>query len=102
MINHKLYKSGFQFLVMEINVLNKSKNEIEFEISSLTVAELLRSYLNQEAGVDFAAWKRPHPTKNPIVKVKSSSKDVKALVEKTIKNIVSEVEKFEADFKKAK
>jgi DNA-directed RNA polymerase subunit L len=87
---------------MEIKVLKKEKNEIEVELGNITIAEILKVYLNQDSAVTFAAWKREHPTKNPILKVKTASKDPKAVIEKAAKDINSDVEKLEADFKKLK
>ena len=54
---------------MNINVLNSSKDEIELEVDNLTLVEILRVYLNKDSSVSFAAWKREHPTKNPILLV---------------------------------
>ncbi|MEA3414051.1 MAG: RpoL/Rpb11 RNA polymerase subunit family protein [Nanoarchaeota archaeon] len=87
---------------MEIKVLKKEKNEIELEIGNLTIAEILRVYLNKDSTVTFVAWKREHITKNPILKVKTASKDVKSVIDKTVKNMISDVEKLETDFKKLK
>ncbi len=87
---------------MEIKVLNKSKTEMEFEISSLTLAEILRVYLNKDSGVSFVAWKREHHTKNPVVKVKTASKEVKSVVGSAAKAIVADLDGIESEFKKLK
>ncbi len=87
---------------MEINVLNSSKNEIEIEIDSVTIAEILRVYLNKDSSVTFAAWKREHPTKKPILIVKTKGKTAKKAVEDAVSEIGKELEKIEADFKKLK
>jgi DNA-directed RNA polymerase subunit L len=87
---------------MEIKVLTKEKNEVVFEISSLTLAEILRSYLNKDSSVEFAAWKREHFTKSPIMKVKTSGKDAVKAVDDAVKTITSDLDKLEADFKKLK
>ena len=50
---------------MNIEIVKQEKDEIELRIDNLTVAEILREYLNRQ-GVEFAAWRREHPTK-PIV-----------------------------------
>ena len=47
---------------MEIKILNSSKEEIEVEIDSLTISEILRVYLNKDPHVRLAVWKRDHPT----------------------------------------
>ena len=85
---------------MEVNILNSSKEEIEVEVGSLTIAELLRVYLNQDSGVIFAAWKREHYTKNPILKVQTKGKTAKKAVNDAIAQITKELDKVEADFKK--
>lgn len=87
---------------MEFEILNESKEEIEFKVGSLTIAELLRVYLNQNENVSFAAWKREHPTENPIMKVKSKGKDVKKLIRDAAEDITKELDKFKTDFKKLK
>ena len=50
---------------MEITVLRDEKQILEVEIDNLTVAEVLRMYLNDE-GAKLAVWKRDHPSKNPV------------------------------------
>ena len=87
---------------MEIKVLTKEKNEVVFEISSLTLAEILRIYLNKDSAVSFAAWKREHFTKNPIMKVKTSGKDAVKVVDSAVKAIMADLDKIESDFKKLK
>ncbi|MDP6426336.1 MAG: hypothetical protein QF443_05045, partial [Dehalococcoidia bacterium] len=46
----------------------------------ITIIELLRVYLNKDSSVNFAAWKREHPTKNPILLVKTSGKTAKKAI----------------------
>ncbi|MEX0920700.1 MAG: RpoL/Rpb11 RNA polymerase subunit family protein [Candidatus Pacearchaeota archaeon] len=87
---------------MEIEILNKSKNEIEFRVENVTLAELLRVFLNKDSSVEFAAWKREHPSENPIVKVETKSKDVKKVIENAISLAVKELESVEKNFSKLK
>jgi DNA-directed RNA polymerase subunit L len=87
---------------METKVLTKEKNEIIFEISSLTLAEILRTYLNKDSSVEFAAWKREHFTKNPVMKVKTSGKDTIKTIDDAIKAISLDLNKLETNFKQAK
>ena len=87
---------------MEIKVLSKEKNEVVFEISSLTLAEILRTYLNNNSAVSFAAWKREHFTKNPVMKVKTSGKDAVKVIDDAVKAIMADLNKIESDFKKLK
>jgi len=97
-----LYKLNFDFLLMEINVLKSSKDEIELEVSSLTIAEILRVYLNNDSSVSFAAWKRKHPTEKPVLTVRTKGKTAKKAIDDAVKAITKELEKIEADFKKLK
>jgi len=87
---------------MEINVLKSSKDEIEVEIESLTIAEILRVYLNKDSGVDFVAWQRKHPTEKPILKVKTKGKTAKKAITDAVNSIGKVLDKTLADFKKLK
>jgi DNA-directed RNA polymerase subunit L len=87
---------------MEIKVLTQEKNEVVFEILSLTLAEILRTYLNNDSAVVFAAWKREHFTKSPVMKVKTSGKDAVKAVDEAVKAVIADLDKIEADFKKLK
>jgi DNA-directed RNA polymerase subunit L len=87
---------------MEINILKNEKEEIEFEIESLTLAEILRVYLNQDSSVVFAAWKRDHPTKKPILLVKTKGKNAKKAIDEAITSLVKDLDSLESDFKKLK
>ncbi len=87
---------------MEINVLKSSKDEIEVELDSLTISEILRVYLNKDSSVTFAAWKRDHPTKKPSLIIKTKGKTAKKAVEDAVSEIEKDLEKVEADFKKMK
>jgi len=87
---------------MEINILKSSKDEIELELESLTIAEVLRVYLNKDSSVKFAAWKREHPTKNPVLLVKTSGKIAKKAINDAVSSITKDLDKIESDFKKLK
>ena len=78
---------------MEIEILKQDKNEIELKVDNPTVAEILRVYLN-ENGVEFAAWKREHPTKPVIMKIVSSGKTVKKEVSESVENIKKDLNKI--------
>ena len=84
---------------MEIKVLKDEKNELDLELDNLTLAELLRVYLNKE-GADLAAWKRDHPTKNPVLHIEADNP--RKLVKKAIDSIEKDLEKASEDFKKLK
>jgi len=87
---------------MEIKILKNEKNEIKAEIGNLTIAEILRVYLNKDTSVTFAAWKREHPTKKPILKIQTKSKTAKKAINDAVSAITKDLEKFESDFKKMK
>ncbi|MCR4327048.1 MAG: hypothetical protein NUV46_00520 [Nanoarchaeota archaeon] len=87
---------------MEMNVLRKEKNEIEIEFDNLTFPEILRVYLNKDPAVTFAAWKKEHSTKNPVILVKTKGKDAKLAIESAVKAITKDLDKVEEDFKKIK
>jgi DNA-directed RNA polymerase subunit L len=87
---------------MDFKVLKNSKDEIELEMDSLTIVEVLRVYLNKDSSVTFAAWRREHPTKNPVLLVRTKGKTAKKAVNDAVSAITKDLEKVEADFKKMK
>lgn len=87
---------------MEVKVLKKEKNEIEVEFGNLTFPEILRVYLNKDSNVTFAAWRKEHSTKNPVLLVKTKGKDAKSAIDHAIEKIVKDLEKAESDFKALK
>ena len=87
---------------MEVNVLRNEKNEIEVELGNLTIAEILRVYLNKDSAVDFVAWRREHPTKKPILLVKTKGKTAKKAITDAVKQIDKDLEELNSDFKKLK
>lgn len=87
---------------MEMNILKESKEELEVEIDSLTLVEILRVYLNKDSSVTFAAWKREHPTKKPFLVVKTKGKTPKKAMNDAITAITKDLEGIETDFKKLK
>ena len=87
---------------MEMNILKASKEEIEVELGNLTIAEILRVYLNEDDSVTLAAWKREHPTKKPILSVKTKGKTAKKAIEDAIAKVTKELDKVEESFKKLK
>ena len=87
---------------MEINILKNAKEELEAEIESLTIAEILRVYLNKDGHVSFAAWRRDHPTKKPTLLVKTKGKTAKKAVNDAVSAIIKDLDKIESDFKKLK
>ncbi|MCX8159076.1 MAG: hypothetical protein N3D20_02190 [Candidatus Pacearchaeota archaeon] len=84
---------------MEVEIINEGKNEIEVKIDNLTIAEILRVYLNKN-GIEFAAWKREHPTKPLIFRVESSGKTVKKAISEAIEEIKKDCDKIVSCLKK--
>jgi len=87
---------------MELKIRRSSKEEIEFQLESLTIAELLRVYLNKDSCVNFAAWKREHITEKPIMLVKVKGKTAKKALNDAISAATKDLDKLETDFKKMK
>lgn len=87
---------------MEINILKNEKDMMEVELESLTISEILRVYLNKDSDVIFAAWKREHPTKKPILLVKTKGKTAKKALDEAVSAITKDLENIEAEFKKLK
>ncbi len=87
---------------MEIKVLKSSKDEVEMQVENLTIAELLRVYLNKDPAVTFAAWKREHPSEKPIIKINVKGKTIKKAVNDAVASVIKDLEKIEKDFLKMK
>lgn len=87
---------------MEVEILESSKNEIKAEIENITLAEILRVYLNKDSGVSFVAWKREHPTEKPVILVKTKGKTAKKAVDDAVDEITKDLDKIEEQFKKIK
>jgi len=87
---------------MDIKILKEDKNDLEVKIESLTIAELLRNYLNKDPGVRFVAWRREHITKSPILAVRTDGKTAKKAVNDAVSRITKELDKVGADFSKLK
>jgi len=87
---------------MEVKYLREEKNEAEIEIGNLTIAEILRAYLVKDTNVEFAAWRREHPSKNPVLKIKTKGKSVRKALEDAISQIEKEADKIVSEFRKGK
>ena len=85
-----------------MNILESAKNEIKVELENVTLAEILRVYLNKDSAVSFAAWKREHPTEKPILLVKTKGKTAKKAISDAVGVITKELDKVESEFKKLK
>lgn len=87
---------------MEVKYIKDEKNEAEIELDNLTIAEVLRAYLARDDAVEMAAWKREHPTKRPILKIKTKGKSARKALEDAVALIEKEADKLLESFKKAK
>ncbi len=87
---------------MEVKILKEEKNEIEVELENLTIAEILRVYLNKDSSVKFVAWKRVHPTESPILKVQTDGKTAKKAINDAVTDITMDLDKLSTDFSKLK
>ena len=87
---------------MEVKILKNTKEEIKFQLDSLTLVEILRVYLNKDSSVNFVAWKREHITENPIMLVKTKGKTAKKALNDAISAVTKDLDKIEGDFKKMK
>ncbi len=84
---------------MEVNVLKAEKNDVELTIDNLTIAEILRVYL-EDGGGHFAAWKREHPSKPVLFKIETSSGTAKKAVSDAVSEIKKDADKVVAALKK--
>jgi DNA-directed RNA polymerase subunit L len=84
---------------MNIEIISQDKHNAEFRIDNLTVAEILRVYLNEQ-GVEFAAWKREHPSKPLIMKIQTSGNTVSKAVSDAVAAIKKDCDKLAALVKK--
>ncbi len=87
---------------MEIKIIKSAKDETEVELNNLTIAEIMRIYLNKDSGVTFAAWRREHPTKNPVLAVRTKGKTAKKAINDAVNSITKDLDKLDRDFKKLK
>ena len=87
---------------MELKIIKGGKSDLEVQLDNVTLAEILRVYLNKDSAVIFAAWKREHPTKNPVLLVKTKGKAAKKAIDEAVKSITKDLDKIDSDFKKLK
>ncbi len=87
---------------MEVKYLLDEKNDAELEIDNQTVAEIIRIELSKDDAVKFVAWKRNQPGTPVILAVKTTGKTVRKAIKDAAEKVDKELDKFMADFKKAK
>jgi DNA-directed RNA polymerase subunit L len=85
---------------MIVNTIKNEKNELRVEMDNLTVAELLRKFLTEDSSVTFAAWRREHPTKNPMLTIKTDGKTAKKALLDAIEKVQKLNSEVTAEFKK--
>ena len=84
---------------MKIEILKQEKNETELKIDNLTIAEILRDYLNRQ-GIEFVAWRREHPSKPLVMRIQTSSGSVKKAVSEAVAAIEKDLDKIVKGIKK--
>ena len=87
---------------MIVKVLKNEKDHLELELSNLTVAELVRTSLWDDPSIIVSAWRREHPTKNPILIVKTEGKSAKKALTDCLDRINKMNDKVMAEAKKIK
>lgn len=85
---------------MEIKVLKQDKNLLEIELDNLTIAEFLRNELWQDKATELAVWKRDHPSKNPVLVLRTNGKSAKKVLQDTIKRLQDQNNDLLKEFKK--
>ena len=85
---------------MELKIIKNEKDHLEIELNNLTVAELLRNELWEDSSVEIAAWKREHPSKNPVLILKTKGKTAKKALSECIERVSKASEKLSEEFKK--
>ena len=84
---------------MNTEIIKQEKNDLEVKLDNPTIAEILRVYLNKEE-VDFAAWRKEHPSKPVTIKIQTSNKTVKKAVSDAVSSIKKDLEKISSNLKK--
>lgn len=85
---------------MKIEIITQEKNEMEFKLDNLTLAELVRAYLNRDSSVELAVWKREHPSENPTFKIKTKGKNAKKAINDAISEAIKDLDSAEKEFEK--
>lgn len=86
---------------MQVKLIKESKEEIQLELDNLTIAELLRNALWEDKATALAVWHREHPTKNPILVLKTNGKNARKVLLATIEKLQKTSSKLMDEFKKA-
>jgi len=86
---------------MIVKVLKNEKNHLEIELNNLTVAELVRNEMWEDSCVTIAAWKKEHPTKNPVLVIKTDGKSAQKALTECLERIGKKNKKLIEEAKKA-
>jgi DNA-directed RNA polymerase subunit L len=86
---------------MITKVLKNEKDHLEIEIDNLTVAELLRNALWEDSSITVASWRREHPTKNPVLIIKTDGKTAKKALLDCIERVSKLNDKIIDELKKS-
>jgi len=84
---------------MNVNILKQEKGSLELTVDNLTIAEILRVYLNR-GGIEFAAWRREHPSKPLLFRIEGDSKVIKKAVSEAVDAIKKDCAKILGAMKK--
>lgn len=84
---------------MNLEIIKAEKGDIELKIDNLTIAEIIRVYLNEQ-GVDLGVWRREHPFKPLTMKIQSSNS--KKALSDAVDAIKKDLDKISSAVKKGK
>lgn len=82
-----------------MEILKHEKDIIELKVDNVTIAELLRVYLNND-GIKFAAWRREHPAKPVLFRIESDKGTVKKAISDAVSAIKKDADKIAKSLKK--
>lgn len=86
---------------MNIEIVNEEKDDVELKIDNTTIAEILRAYLNDNVSdVSFAAWRKEHPSKPLVFRIKTSGKTVKKAIGEAVSGIGKDLDNIVKAVKK--
>lgn len=84
-----------------IKVIEKDKDMIKIEMDSPTITEALRKELWNDKNVIISAWNREHPTKNPVLIVKTKSETPVKAIREAVSRIQKINDSIRSEFKKS-
>jgi DNA-directed RNA polymerase subunit L len=84
---------------MNLEIIKAEKDDVELRIDNLTIAEIVRFYLNEQ-GIELGVWRREHPFKPLIMKIQSSNS--KKAVADAVDAIKKDLDKLASAVKKGK